>query len=194
MITFKIGQRILGIDPGSVIAGFAVLEARRSLARLPSDFHVIDVGVMRPKSSGNKGMPRLGHLHSMMLELLEQVKPHYVVIEKAFVGLNARSALRLGEARGAMIAATERQGCALYELTPAEIKQTIAGNGRASKELIARAVTALVGFKSEHMPFDATDALACALTLAVNPMLTNKTPGKRKSSLGAVAAFYENRK
>ena len=82
--------------------------------------------------------------------------------------MNASSALKLGEARGAIVSAVRRRGLSVFEITPAEVKRTIACAGAASKEDVSRAVTALLGFERGKLPFDATDAVAIALACGLN--------------------------
>ncbi|MEN9833897.1 MAG: hypothetical protein RL011_90 [Pseudomonadota bacterium] len=153
---------ILGIDPGSRITGFALLRAKKPLPLVPRDFAVVEAGVLRADAA----MPyaeRIGLLHLALCELLVEHRPDVCVIEKAFFDKNASSALKLGELRGAYIAACARSQVPVAELTPADVKKTIAGNGRADKQAIALALHALLGFNRGSLPHDATDALALSL-------------------------------
>lgn len=158
---------IIGIDPGSRVVGFAILRAKVAKPRMPRDFAVVDAGVIKT----NVDLPmseRLGHIHDAVHGLTAELSPTHCAIEKAFYGVNASSALKLGEARGAIVAAVRRHGLAVFEITPAEVKRTIACAGAASKEDVCRAVTALLGFDRGKLPFDATDAVAIALTCGLN--------------------------
>ncbi len=161
--------RILGIDPGSRVVGFACLEALKDLPVGPKDFKVVAAGVIKPDV--NDAMDeRLGAIHQMLFELLGDVRPNVVAIEKAFGGVNISSALKLGEARGAIIAAVKRHALPVSEITPAQVKRLVAGSGAATKESVAAAMKALLGFDRGRFPMDVTDALAIAfchgLTLA----------------------------
>lgn len=154
--------RILGIDPGSHVAGFACISSRGAFSFQKGRVQLVDMGVIRfPKAEG--ALQRLGLLHEAIYELLRELKPHICCIEKPFFGLNASTTIRLGEARGAIIAAVKRQNIAITEVTPASVKKTIAGSGQASKEQVKRGAEALMGIKLSDAPFDASDALAIAL-------------------------------
>ena len=153
---------ILGIDPGSRATGFALLRARRPAAFTANDFVVVEAGVLRPDPKLSF-MERLGLLHIALFDLVSQHSPDVCVIERAFVDKNANTAIKLGELRGAFMAACVRCGVPVAELTPADVKRTIAGNGRADKEAISLALQTLLGFKRGSLPHDATDALALSL-------------------------------
>lgn len=158
---------ILGIDPGSRVVGFAILRARVARPRMPRDFEVFDAGVIKAKD-GLSVPERLGLIHEAVHVLASEVSPTHCAIEKAFHGVNAASAIKLGEARGAIVAAARRHKLPIFEITPAEVKRTIACTGAASKEDVCRAVTNLLGFERGKLPFDATDAVAIALACGLN--------------------------
>jgi crossover junction endodeoxyribonuclease RuvC len=155
-------MRILGIDPGSLIAGFACIERRDLRTVNPRDFSIVTAGVVRTEAK-EPLWRRLGQIHLAVGELVRELEPQICVIEKAFYGANVSTAIKLGEVRGAVIAGAYASGLQIAEVTPAEVKKTIAGNGRASKEQVALAIEALMKFKRGVLPFDATDALAIAL-------------------------------
>lgn len=154
--------KILGIDPGSRVVGFACLAARKEIPAMPADFCVVDVGVLKVKDS-IPPLERIGMLHNALFELASSLAPTVCAMEKAFYGVNAATSLKLGEARGALIAAIRRCNVDIVEVTPAQIKRMIAGSGRAEKEDIAAALKALLKFDRGKLPYDATDALAVAL-------------------------------
>lgn len=134
---------------------------------MPRDFEVLDAGVI--KANTDLTVPeRLGLIHDAVHALAGELSPTLCAIEKAFHGVNAASAIKLGEARGAIVAAVRRHGLQIFEITPAEVKRTIACAGAASKEDVCRAVTALLGFERGKLPFDATDAVAIALACGLN--------------------------
>lgn len=160
-------QVIVGVDPGTRIAGYAFLRAKVLAPRNPRDFEVLDAGVLR----ADVDMPstqRIALLHEALYGLMAQHQPKACILEKAFFGENASSALKLGEARGAFIAAAGRVGADVHELTPGEVKKMITGNGRAEKEAVALALKALTGFDRGRLPHDVTDALALALTFGLS--------------------------
>jgi crossover junction endodeoxyribonuclease RuvC len=160
-------KRVLGFDPGTRVLGFAVIE--RVVGSKGVGFKqwiVRDIGVMRlnPKASL---MQRLAGIHDEVGALIIEHKPALVAVEKAFFGENAASTLRIGEARGSILSAVGRTKSELFEITPAEVKKLIGGNGRASKDQVADGITALLGFKHRNLPSDATDALGIALSAAM---------------------------
>jgi crossover junction endodeoxyribonuclease RuvC len=178
--------KILGIDPGSRVIGFALLGATKAVPLSPRDWVVLDAGVLR--ASPDLAMPtRLGEIHTALYELTLELQPTNVAIEKAFHGVNAATAIKLGEARGALIAAVARLGIPISEITPAQVKRLIAGHGAASKDQVYLALQALMGFNKGRLPHDASDALAIALTASLNASLAipakkvSKRPVKRLS-------------
>lgn len=153
---------IVGIDPGSIVTGYAFLQARKQSPMVPRDFAVLDAGVLRT----DRAIPhieRIGMLHEALHGLMEQHRPAVCVLEKAFVDKNPSTAIKLGELRGCYVAACSRLGIEVKEITPAEVKKTITGNGRTEKEGVALAIQALMGFSRGNLPYDVTDAMAIAL-------------------------------
>ncbi len=152
---------VLGIDPGSVITGFGLL--RTDGVR---SFH-LDHGHWSLKRSDAEGPVddfnlRLGRLHNHIVELLERHQPDEIAIEQVFLSKSVSSALKLGHARGAAIAAVVTRSLPVSEYTPRTIKQAVVGSGAASKEQVGRMMVQLLGL-SELPQADAADALAVAL-------------------------------
>lgn len=178
------GYKILGIDPGSYISGFAIIEAKKKHPIQPSDFMVVNAGVLKV-SSKLPHAKRIWHMHRSLKEVLDSCTPNICVIEKAFVGVNMNSALRLGEARGALITSVQRLGIDITEATPTKVKKAIAGHGRASKEEISTALKILMKFDKGKLPFDVTDALALALFYGLTHPFINLTtkPGRQYDHL-----------
>ena len=178
--------RILGIDPGSRVVGFALIGAKKPIPRVPADWKILDAGIMR--ANANLAMPpRLTELHATLFDLVAELGPTAAGIEKAFQGVNAQSAIKLGEARGALIAAIGRHGIPVHEITPAEVKRVVAGHGAATKEQVYQALQALMGFNKGDLPLDASDALAIAFAVSLKaflpePAARRKTPLKRRFS------------
>ena len=176
--------RILGIDPGSRIVGFGFLVARTERPLSPRDFRVADAGVLRAPLD----LPihaRLGLLHATLFDLIGDLKPDVCVIEKAFCGANAATAIKLGEARGALLAAVSRHDVPVFEITPAEVKRIIAGGGAMRKEAVATAVEALLEFRRGDLPHDASDAVAIALTHGLNSATADR--------LGLTSSTFKSR-
>jgi crossover junction endodeoxyribonuclease RuvC len=149
--------RILGIDPGSRITGYGLIESDgvRSV-------HLAH-GILRLE--GEALPPRLGEIYHRISELIERYRPAVMAIEQVFVSKNAASALKLGQARGAAICAAIGQGLAVAEYTPSRIKQSVVGSGRADKVQIQHMVKMILNLPAAPQA-DAADALAVALSHA----------------------------
>ncbi len=146
--------RILGIDPGSRLTGFGLIDAQRGRAQY------VESGVIRIDPGPLDA--RLACIFSGITELLAEFQPTSVAIENVFMHRNPASALKLGQARGAAIVAAAVAGVAVAEYTPAEIKLSVVGNGRAAKAQVQFMVSRLLGLAA--LPrVDAADALAGAL-------------------------------
>ena len=147
---------MLGIDPGTRVAGYGALVLAPEGPRL-----VICGTIELP------GRPvlaeRLGHIQGQLEELLSKLKPSALAIESAFAGRNVQSALRIGEARGVIMACAGRRGVAVSEYAPSVIKKVVTGNGQASKEQVAAMVQRNLGCAELGAALDATDALGVAL-------------------------------
>jgi crossover junction endodeoxyribonuclease RuvC len=147
--------RVLGIDPGSRLTGWGVVEEG------PVEPRHVASGTLALGTVDTLGA-RLARLHAACLALVAEWRPAVVVLERAFVARNVHSALRLGEARGAVLAAVGTAGAPLREYAPAEVKLATAGHGGAGKDAIGRGVVALLRLGRPLQP-DAADALALAL-------------------------------
>lgn len=158
-----IQHRILGIDPGSRVCGFALLTSTKVAPSSFRDFVVADAGVLKADLKLSF-IERIGLLHEYLERMLPELAPTCCVIEDAFFGNNARSALKLGQARGALISAVVKKRIPTYEVAPTKVKSMIVGKGSASKEEISRSLEVMLGFKRGKLPYDACDAVAIALT------------------------------
>ena len=149
-------MRVFGIDPGSDRTGYGCIDSdgrRHQLVRC---------GAVRA-SAGGTFPDQLSIIYRELTAILAECRPECVAIENVFHAVNARSALKLGHARGvAMLAATEA-GVSVVEYTPAEIKRSVVGYGRAEKPQVAQMVKLLLGLDAIPKPHDATDALAVAI-------------------------------
>jgi crossover junction endodeoxyribonuclease RuvC len=145
-------MRVLGIDPGTRVTGWGLVEERGGrLAQVAS-------GVAAPRGDL---VTRLALVAAHVDELIQRWRPEAIAIERAFVGRSAASALRLGEARGALFAVAGRSGVSVVDYAPATVKVAVAGSGNAEKDMVARGVAQLLG--GTHVAGDATDALAVAI-------------------------------
>jgi crossover junction endodeoxyribonuclease RuvC len=149
--------RILGIDPGSRITGYGLIDSDgvRSLH--------IEHGALRLE--GETLPLRLGQIYARVSALIEAHHPAVMAIEQVFVSKNAASALKLGQARGAAICAAIQHGLDVAEYTPTRVKQSVVGSGRADKGQIQHMVKMILNL-SESLQADAADALAVALSHA----------------------------
>ena len=147
--------RVLGVDPGSAVTGFGLVERRGSRV-----VHVAHGTIRAPR--GASSAQRLDRLHVALGEVIVRYRPDVACIEQVFVAANPRSALVLGQARGAALAALGAAGLVVHEYAPARIKQAVSGSGRAGKDQVQRMVARLLGLESAPAR-DAADALAAAL-------------------------------
>lgn len=147
--------RVLGIDPGSTVTGYGVVERRDG-----SVVHLAHGTLRAPRGASLER--RLAVLHAALLEVIERHRPDAASVEQVFVSRGARAALVLGQARGAALAAAGRAGLAVHEYAPARIKQSVTGNGRAGKLQVQRVVRRLLSLEKIPAP-DAADALAAAI-------------------------------
>jgi len=146
--------RILGIDPGSRVTGYGVIEQDgRELAYVAS-------GCIRTEKQGLAG--RLGIIFDGVTEIITQYRPDEMAIERVFMNRNADSALKLGQARGAAICAAVQQSLPVDEYAARAIKQAVVGTGAASKEQVQHMMCVLLGL-TRQPPSDAADALGIAI-------------------------------
>jgi crossover junction endodeoxyribonuclease RuvC len=149
----------LGIDPGTAICGFGVVELRGGGVRL------IDAGCVRTPSDATDG-ERLRQLHAALAQLIAEHRPERVGVERLFFQRNVQTAMAVGQARGIALLAAAEAGLPVDEPTPNEVKQTVCGNGSADKAQVAVMVERLLGVSLGGVPDDATDALAIAIGCA----------------------------
>lgn len=147
-------MRILGIDPGSRITGFGVVDANASGLRL------VAAGCVR--SVAENFPTRLKIVYDGILEVVSQYLPEAIAVEQVFVQKNADSALKLGQARGAAICAGLAKSLPVYEYATRQVKQAVVGKGGADKQQVQHMVKILLNFQGE-LPLDASDALAVAV-------------------------------
>lgn len=156
-------MRILGIDPGTGILGFGVIEANDDRR---ASFAMVDAGVIRtpPHTAHDE---RLEDIFKSLKEIIEATKPDACSIEKLFFSRNITTAMTVAEARGVAILAARLYGIPIYEYTPPQIKQTLTGYGKADKKQVQEMVRVQLGLKEAPKPDDCADALAAAITYAV---------------------------
>lgn len=146
-------MRVMGIDPSTVSTGWGVLEGDLRRPRC------LGSGVVRCRGGMST---RLAKLYAELVHLLARYHPHCVSLEQGFTSNNVQAALRLGEARGVVLAAAGNLGIAVAEYAPATIKLAVTGDGRATKEQMQRMVQRLLQLREPPIE-DAADALGAAL-------------------------------
>ena len=149
-------MRIFGIDPGSDRTGYGCVETDGRRHQL------IACGAISARP-GDSFPQRLERIHHELTGLLTACRPTSVALENLFHASNARSALKLGHARGVAMLAAVQAGCSVAEYTPAEVKRALVGYGRAEKRQVAQMVKLLLGLDKLPTPHDAADALAVAI-------------------------------
>jgi crossover junction endodeoxyribonuclease RuvC len=152
----KPAKIILGIDPGTLVMGYGIIEINGSSIVMKEMFVL--------KLSGKKdNHQRLQLIHQKVEELIKKHSPHEFAIEAPFFGKNVQSMLKLGRAQGVAIAAAMSAGLPVTEYSPKKVKQSITGNGNADKEQVWKMLQHLLVLKEEPQYYDATDALAVAV-------------------------------
>lgn len=147
---------ILGIDPGTTVMGFGLVRTEGSFVQL------VDVGVLQLHKIGDHAS-KLVAIFNELIRLIEKHHPDELAIEAPFYGKNVQSMLKLGRAQGVAIAAALSRQIPIVEYAPKKIKQSITGNGNASKEQVAAMLDTLLKAKVSTEKLDATDALAAAV-------------------------------
>jgi crossover junction endodeoxyribonuclease RuvC len=156
--------RVLGIDPGTAACGYGIVH--ESGGRLKA----IDHGWWQTPAKRRPEL-RLKTIFDGVTELIEDFGPDAVVLEESFVGVDARTALSVGQARGAVLVAAASFGLDCAEYAPSRVKQAVCGYGRAEKAQVQRMVMAILGLRSAPTPQHASDALAVAICHALAPPL-----------------------
>jgi len=161
--------RILGIDPGSRVTGFGIIDSDGSRSR-----HVAS-GCVR--TAGDDLPARLGEIYRELHAVIAAHGPQQVAVEQVFMARNASAALKLGQARGAAIVAAVDHRLPVYEYSAREVKQALVGKGSAEKEQVQYMVQLLLGLQG-GMPLDESDALAIALCHAHNQVSRARLEGR----------------
>src|SRR5690242_2674383 len=149
-------MRILGIDPGTGLLGFGVIETGRK----PT---LVDAGVIRTKVHQPES-ERLEIIYDGLHEIVKATQPQLVSVEKLFFARNVTTAMSVAQARGVVLLVAQQHGLPIFEYTPMQIKQSLTGYGKADKKQMQEMVRLLLNLKEIPKPDDAADALAAALT------------------------------
>jgi crossover junction endodeoxyribonuclease RuvC len=150
-------MRILGIDPGTGILGFGVIDVERGKPRL------VDAGVIRTPVKEDDAI-RLQTIYEELTDIIVQTKPSQMSVEKLFFARNVTTAMTVAQARGVVLLCGQQAGLAIHEYTPMQIKQAVTGYGRAEKKQIQEMVRVILQLREVPKPDDCADALAAALT------------------------------
>jgi crossover junction endodeoxyribonuclease RuvC len=156
--------KVLGIDPGTAACGFGIVHA--SGGRLTA----VEFGWWQTRSR-DAPQVRLKRIHDEVADLIARHEPAAVALEESFVGADARTALSVGQARGAALVACAAAEVACAEYPPASVKHAVCGYGRAEKAQVQRMVRSILGLDEEPRPHHAADALAVAICHALAPPL-----------------------
>ncbi|MGA2587299.1 MAG: crossover junction endodeoxyribonuclease RuvC [Candidatus Aminicenantales bacterium] len=148
-------MKVLGIDPSSQSTGYGIIEFTRQ------QYVVLDYGTIKPTRKAPLHA-KLREIKSGVDRLLEKHAPEEVAIENPFYARNIRTAITLGQVRGAVLVAVAESARPLFEYSPLEIKKAVTGYGQADKTQVATMVKALLNLTDDKMEEDASDALACA--------------------------------
>ncbi len=150
-------MRVIGIDPGSRVTGWGIIEEKSSGVRL------IDYGaIVTQRKQDVPFSQRLAHIYHELQLVISYHNPQEAAIEEVFAAKNLKSALKLGQARGAAVAACATHNLAVFDYEPTLVKKSLVGVGRAEKTQVAYMVRLLLSTKQEF-PLDTSDALAVAL-------------------------------
>lgn len=151
-------MKILGIDPGTGICGFGVVEITKLNKPIARDFGVVATPPHTPLPD------RLEDIYNSMHEIIKENRPDLISIEKLFFTKNITTGISVAEARGICLLVAKQHGLPIYEYTPNEIKKTLTGYGSAGKKQMQEMVRVQLGLKTAPKPDDAADALAAAIT------------------------------
>jgi crossover junction endodeoxyribonuclease RuvC len=171
---------ILGIDPGTLIMGYSIIEV------VSGKIIIKEIDVLK-LSARLDHYDRLQKIHFKVTELVEQFHPDAFAIEAPFFGKNVQSMLKLGRAQGVAIAAAMGKNIPVTEYSPKKVKQSITGNGNATKEQVWQMIQRIAPLPDKPKFFDATDALAVAIChhfgskFPVSNKITANKTGKKSS-------------
>ncbi len=150
-------MRILGIDPGTGILGFGVIDVERGQPKL------VDAGVIRTPVKEDDAV-RLLTIYEELTEIIALTKPTIMSVERLFFARNVTTAMTVSQARGVVLLCGMQAGMSIAEYTPMQIKQAITGYGKADKKQMQEMVRVILQLKEIPKPDDAADALAAAIT------------------------------
>jgi crossover junction endodeoxyribonuclease RuvC len=151
--------RLIGIDPGSYSTGYGIIEIERDTIRL------VEKGVIKISNTVDR-YKRIAMLYEKITDVIAQSKPEFAAVEDSFYHKNAKTALLLGQIKGIIILALQKNNCKIYEFSPLEIKKAVVGYGQATKEQVEIMIKCLLKLNKDKIPHDCSDAIAAALCLS----------------------------
>lgn len=182
---------IIGIDPGTNIMGYGIIaietkkETRGQLINKSNKIELIELDVIKLDNLSNQAL-KLKEIFERTLKIIDENKPDELAIEAPFYGKNIQSMLKLGRAQGVAMAAALFREIPITEYSPRKIKQSITGNGNASKEQVSAMLISILKIKEKPKYLDATDGLAVAVCHSLqgsyNRDFYELKPGREKSS------------
>lgn len=188
-------MRILGLDPGTRVVGYGIIDLRNQ------QITGVAAGVWRLDAT-QQIAHRLAQLAVEVRQAVVTYKPTHLSLELAFVAENVRSALYLGQSRGVVLAEAHLGGLAIHEISATSAKKMLTGYGRADKGTVAHMVSSLLKIDVASLPFDATDALCLAYALAIKTSRMSATsvstsvelPSENQKTVAEWDASHRNRK
>ncbi len=163
-------MRIIGIDPGTGILGFGVIDVHNGKQTL------VDAGVIRTRVH-EPDYTRLQTIYDELTEIIALNKPSIMSVEKLFFAQNVTTAMSVSQARGVILLCGVKAGLSLAEYTPLQIKQALTGYGKADKKQVQEMVRVILGLSTIPKPDDCADALAAAITHSMSMKIT--WPGRQ---------------
>ena len=154
-------MKLIGIDPGSFVTGYGILEIEKDVPTLT------EKGIIKVSSRIDK-YKRVELIYEKISEILAQNQPDCAAIEDSFYYKNVKTALFLGQIKGIIILALQKNNCKIYEFSPLEIKRAVVGYGQATKEQVEFMVKRLLNMNTETLSYDCSDAIAAALCLSAS--------------------------
>ncbi len=150
-------MRILGIDPGTGILGFGIIEVDSK-----NKAHLVDAGVIRTPVKEDDAV-RLQTIFDELTDIIMSTKPQVMSVEKLFFAQNITTAMTVSQARGVVLLCAKQAGLDIFEYTPLQIKMALTGYGRADKKQMQEMVRVILELKTVPKPDDCADALAAAI-------------------------------
>ena len=161
-------MRIIGIDPGYAIVGYGFIDY------IGNKFKIVEYGAITTESNQNMN-ERFKSIHDDLNTIIERTKPEFLAIEELFFNSNQKTAINVAQARGVLLLSALNHGISVHEYTPLQVKQAVAGYGRAEKKQVQLLVKSILGLEKVPKPDDTADALAIAVCHAhsYNPRVQN---------------------